>query len=65
MFAIYVYVTLFLPAHSNYTRSVGRKRCPPSDEKWGEGEHCPNAAVFAQNVFGCAAEQVLIYTGRI
>ena len=48
MLELYLSVTLFLPAHSNYARSVGERRCPPSDDQWGECEHCPNTAVFAQ-----------------
>ena len=43
------YVTLVLPARSNWhTRRVGRKTLSTRNDQWGEGEHCPNGALFAQ-----------------
>ena len=50
MLAIYLSVTS--PSFSLHTQTIrgvrGERRCPPSDDQWGEGEHYPNTAVFAQ-----------------
>ena len=44
-----IYLSVSFSLHTQTTRGVwGERRCPPSDDQWGEGEQCPNTAVFAQ-----------------
>ena len=54
MLEVRLYVTLFLPACSNWrTRSVGRKTLSTLNDQLCEGEHCPNTALFAQMYSAC------------
>ena len=44
--------TCLSPSFSLHTQTIrgvwGDRRCPPSDDQWGEGYHCQNTAAFAQ-----------------